>query len=349
MIIKKMELENLLNKLKPGLAKKDLVEQMSHFIFDGDMVRTYNDHLCIQAPFKTGFKCSVKANDLSKLVSKIKANDLILKVKDGEFLVTSRGGVQKAGFDLIEDDSEVRELIDSLGKTIKDSKWKKIPEGFIEGVSLCMFSCSRNESDGTQTCLYIKKDTILASDKFRVSKYVMKGRMKKLYLKASSAAELINLPDIEKYAIADGWVCFSTKEGIIFSCRTYEGNFLDIEGVFDKEHKGIEVKLPDNLKEALETVSIVTDDDDVLKKYVDLIFSKNRLVCKRKKKHKGWITHRLVIDLDIEGEITITINPTFLEQIINKVNKVIINDNQAYFLAEDFEHILLTATKQEEE
>ena len=343
----KTELLSILNKLKPGLAKKDLVEQMTHYIFDGETIRTYNDHICIQIPFKTNFKCSVRANSLLKLIDKIKSEDIILKVKDNEFLLTTKKGTQKAGFTLIEDDSEVQELIDNLESALKENKWKAIPEGFIEGVSLCMFSTSNNESDGTLTCLYAKKNSIVSTDRYRISRFKMKGRIKKLFLKSSSAMELIRIPGITKYCIEQGWVCFKTDDDLIFSCRIYEGDYPDAESIIDQGIEGVTVTLPDELQEALDTVSILIDEDDLLRKYVKITLSKGKIICSRQKQ-RGWITETIKADIDIEEEVSIIINPLFLNQILNKVKEVTISKTKALFKTEDFEHLLMLTEEEEE-
>ena len=62
MKIEREELLKVLSAIRPGLAKKDIVEQATHFIFTGQEVLTYNDQICISYPFETDFECSVPAD-----------------------------------------------------------------------------------------------------------------------------------------------------------------------------------------------------------------------------------------------------------------------------------------------
>ena len=70
MKIKKLELINILQRVKPGLAKRDVIEQFTHFIFTGESVITYNDEICISHPLKTDFVCSAKSEEFFKAILK---------------------------------------------------------------------------------------------------------------------------------------------------------------------------------------------------------------------------------------------------------------------------------------
>ncbi len=344
MQVNKEELQQILNRIKPGLATKDIVEQMTHYIFTGKKLLTYNDHICIQAPFETKFKCSIRAKNLVQLLNKIKGDKIVLRVKGKEFLLNNKKNSQKAGFTLIQSDKELNGLLAELDKIIEDGKWKSIPKRFIEGVGLCMFSCSKNESKGTQTCLFVKKDKILSTDGFRASCFTLDKRMKPFFLKATSAMELVKFGVITHYILAQNWICFKTEDDYIFSCRIFKGEFNDIESIINKVGKdGIELIFPEELNEALETVSVMTDEDNVLQKYVKIDFKKNKIICSRKK-DRGWVKEIIKTDFTPEKEISILINPIFLSQILNKINSVRLKDTMALFEFENFQHILLTST-----
>ena len=72
MKINKVELQEALEKVKPGLASRELIEQSTSFAFMGDRVVTYNDEISISHPVKnldvTG---AVKAQTLYAFLNKI--------------------------------------------------------------------------------------------------------------------------------------------------------------------------------------------------------------------------------------------------------------------------------------
>ncbi len=53
MQIKREELMDVLVRVKPGLANSEIIEQSTHFIFDKDTIRTYNDKITITHSFKS--------------------------------------------------------------------------------------------------------------------------------------------------------------------------------------------------------------------------------------------------------------------------------------------------------
>ena len=66
MEVNKEELLKILIAVKPALSKKEILLQMSHIIFTGEDVATFNDTLCIIHPYKTDFKCSVQGEEFYK-------------------------------------------------------------------------------------------------------------------------------------------------------------------------------------------------------------------------------------------------------------------------------------------
>ena len=52
MKIDRKELRNILAAIKPGLGKKEFVNQTCHFMFFPDKIATFNERICIMHPFK---------------------------------------------------------------------------------------------------------------------------------------------------------------------------------------------------------------------------------------------------------------------------------------------------------
>ena len=85
-----------LTTVKPGLSSKDIIEQATKFVFmDGKLV-TFNDEICIQYPLEElDFSGAINSDELYKLVSKLKTEEVEIKQNEGE--VTFSAGRIKAG------------------------------------------------------------------------------------------------------------------------------------------------------------------------------------------------------------------------------------------------------------
>lgn len=81
------ELLQALNMVRPALAAKDLIEELSHVWFDGATITAYNDaDLGIQVPFKTDFKGGVRGALLLGLLNASKAKEVELETTDDNHL-----------------------------------------------------------------------------------------------------------------------------------------------------------------------------------------------------------------------------------------------------------------------
>ena len=68
-----------------------------------------------------------------------------------------------------------------------------------------------------------------------------------------------------------------------------------------------------------------------------------KLTCKAKKEI-GWIEKTIDIE-KYDGELKFMINPIFLSQVLDKATTVIISENKALFVNEDFNHIMALPTE----
>lgn len=89
----RVALLNALNTVRPALAAKDLIEELTHVWFDGKTMTAYNDaDLGIQVPFKTDFKGGIRGSLFLGLIHNSRAKEVELEPgDDGQMkLVASR-------------------------------------------------------------------------------------------------------------------------------------------------------------------------------------------------------------------------------------------------------------------
>jgi len=331
MKINKNELLKVLSAVRPGIAKKDIVEQATHFIFTGNEVITYNDRICISHPFKTDFQCSVKGEEFYKLISSITDDDIEIKVDDKQ--ITVKADKVRSGLSTLVE-SGVVELIDLLG--IDKQEWKKLPKGFNQGIFLCMFSASKDISQTYLSCVATRGNALFSSDNFRVSLYELEDELPEFLIPAISVIELSKF-DVEKYSLADSWIHFKTKENVIFSSRIVVAEYPDISGFFEIE-KGTKINFPKELKSVVEAVSIMAEGDLDLNKKIDIKITKGKMTC-RGEKDRGWVERDC--DIDYKGkEIEFSINPIFFGQILDKATTMVLSEDRALFESDFFKHIM---------
>jgi len=162
MQIKRTELKEALEIVKPGLASKEIIEQSTSFAFMGDKVVTYNDKISMSHPVKgldiTG---AVKADEMYQLLSKLKADEMSLEVQDNEIII--KAGKSTAGLMLAGEITLPLDQIDEIDKMLP------IPDGFLEGIRLAVQSCARDMSREVLTEEFEIKfwNSVTSSDTFR--------------------------------------------------------------------------------------------------------------------------------------------------------------------------------------
>lgn len=327
-----------LGTVQPGLAKKEIVEQANHFAFTGDEVATFNDFICVVHPFKTDFICSVSADELYRVLNKIDQDEIELSCTEKEIKINA--GKTKAAIKIQSGDILMGN-IDAL-KIDKIKKWSSLPKDFVEGMTLCIFSASKDMTNPTMTGVYVDREAITSTDDLRISQYLMDGEIKGAFLiAATTASELIKF-DIVSYAIKDGWAFFKTKNDAIFCAQLMIGaQYPNVDRYFEIE--GVKFQLPETLKGAIETAMTLAKGDTDADLLIDVHIGKNSIKC-RGSSDLGWIENELEGKINIDKEIQFSINPVFLLKILEHTHKVEFGTDRLLFKANDFYHLISIRT-----
>ncbi len=245
MKIDKAELQKALEKVKPGLANKELIEQSTSFAFINNRVVTYNDEISISHPVPglgdvTG---AIKAQALYEFLNKVKRDTIVLEWEENQVII--KAGRSKAGLIL---EQEIKLPIEEIGDV---DKWSKLPDGIIDAIKLCYPCCSRDMSRPVLTCVHVNGAVVEASDSFQIIQHRLDRAVpgKSFLIPATSVKELIRY-DIKEMAQSDTWIHFRTPEGTVFSSRVVEGTFPDVNKIIEITD-GQEFNFPDGMQEAL--------------------------------------------------------------------------------------------------
>lgn len=317
--VRREELLTILERVKPGINSSDTISLMSYFFFSGTDVVSYNNRISVQYPFKTDFSLFTKASDLHKILSKLTTDTISLSEKDDKLNIKCK--TMNASLATVQDD-EVKERINTVKKSLKGIKvWKKLPNDFCNSLLLCSFTASKQESDGTLTCINIEGKDCISSDNNRISHSVMNGEVDNMMVKASEVKNLLSI-NPTKYSVQKSWLHFKNEEGCIFSIIRTEGQFPEFLRLFDFE--GSTINLPDKLAEGMDVASVFTDDVDP----VVLIKITKQFVAVSVKSDAGTVQYRSRINYKGE-DFSFSVNPEFLKQMMEHSSTILINEGKA--------------------
>jgi len=342
MKVKKSELLDALNKVKPGLAKKEIVEQATHFIFAENEIVTFNDQMCIMHPFDCDTEFSVKGEEFYKIISNISEDDIDLSMDDGNLKIKTKS--TKASLStVVGDTAKVEHLVASIRQDIAGKDfWKPLPKEFTQALYLCAFSASKDLATGVRACVAVKGETVFSADGLRACMYVMDGNLEELLIPAKDAMELMKYK-VSHYGITDNWIHFKTKDDITFNCKALKGDYpyKQCSGVFEDVEP--DMTLPESLKEVVASVTILADGDVDINKMIDVTIEPGLITCKAEKE-RGWITK--TVPFEYKGDkVSFQINPIFFAQILQHATELVLLDGKAMFSSGNFWHVVSLPTE----
>lgn len=324
--LNRKNLIEILNKVKPGLAQKDIVESMTQFYFTGSEVITYNDRISISYPLVTSFSAFVKATILYNILSKLSDELVFMKLEKDKLNLKS----EKSNIHIpILMDSEIVERIKNINNSKKEiTKWKSVPENFIECLKLCSFVVSKSDAELVISCVSIQNGKCVATDKKRLAYSNLKEKMDNMFIKGTEIKNLVQISP-ESYAETSGWIHFKNKEGCVFSFRKVQGEFPSWGHLF--EMTGTEIQMPLGILEGIDLAAVLADSDEsaIRIKFVNNLCSVHVSTEAGKIDYESPVTYS-------EEELSFLINPTFLKEMMRFSTTIICSDEKALIKTENF-------------
>ena len=332
MKINKTELLTALERVKPGLANRDLIEQATSFAFLGDRVVTYNDEISISHPVKDlNIRGAVKADALYSFLNRVKQDTIKVTWKGNQVQITA--GKSRAGLVF---EQEVKLPVEEIGEF---GKWEKLPKYFLDALKLCHPCASTDMSRPILTCLNIDGDTVVASDGYQIMRYKLNGKVPAPFLLPASAAKDLSGYTITKTASGDGWVHFGTDDETVFSSRVFEGEFPDVSTHLEFEGSGIE--FPETITEILERAEVFSKSDLTKDMPMVILQLKDNKLLIKSQNNTGWFEE--TADVKYEGDpIQFATNIEFLMTLLRQRNACEYGDNKIKFSGENWVHVVVT-------
>jgi hypothetical protein len=328
----KKELLDILSEVKPGIAKQAIIEQSTCFVFKNKKVYTYNDEIAVSMPIDTEIKGAVQAEELHKLLKKIKDKEIQLSITDTELQI--EGSKFKSGIKL---QTQIHLPIDQINTK---GKWRSLPPDFMDALLFCRISVDKNKDYPIFNCVHFHNGIAESTDKYRYTACHLKDKSSfpdRLALPEKTIPILLKYDKINKYIIKDGWVHFKNDNQLQFSCRTLdpENQFPDTSIFITMSENSKIIKLPKNLKEILGRAKIFSDKTPEV-----TISIQNGMMFISGINKAGWYEEKIRIHYKNKKEIKFYINPEFLAVILTYVDKMEIDTtlSKIKFVGDDFVH-----------
>lgn len=336
----KIDVKNLvriLDSLRPAIAKAQMVEQASHYIFSGNTVTTFNDRICISHPFDFDTTFSVEGEDLLKSLKTIKETQADMWVEDNTLILQS--DKTTAELSTVVGDRSAEKMIEGIG--LGNLEWTPLPSDFCTGLGICAFTASDDATKRNLTAVHVNQNYMESSDDLRITEYIIGADMPEVLIPKKAAVEIAKF-DAKEYCLTEAWIHFRTETGLIFSSRIIKESFPDCSAFF--EVKGTEAHLPVELKEIAKEVSFMCEGKTDVDVNITLHISQG--LCRvEAKKTRGKLTKDIEMVYRRDNPVKIVINPDFLVEAITRSPAVTISDDGrvALFQSERFRHVIALA------
>lgn len=326
MKIKTKELKKIFEKIKIGLAQKDLIEQNKNITFDGENAFTYSGNIGVFFPFKTDFVCSVPAQEFMKIVSDI--SDEKIEIEFSEDSLKLSGKNVKAELKVLID------IQDSSAMINQKIRFYKLPENFLDGLELCSFAASK-DAGSKFNGIYVTGNNIFGSDDLRISYFTMKKEIKEPFLIPLSSVLSLKGFELEKYGIKDGWIYFKDSDDVLFCSRLLELDYSDPLEYF--EFEGNQTTFPIGTIALVERAEIFSEGDFDIDKKITVRISSGKLTCIGKNDIGEISTYT---EMANDENIEFVINPVFFRRILSETNSAKIGKDRIMFEMNNFKHLI---------
>lgn len=319
------ELILAIERVKP--TKTTSMEEYSELLFfNKKEICSYNDEVLIKIPFETKIEGAFPAKQLLELLQKIEDEEV--KIKQADSAIHISGRITKAKIKQFE-------IKAPFNKIEIPTKWGKLPEDFIEGLKLCVFSVSQEQGNVLNN-IYLEEDKMTSCDNYRVTTYNMKDKMKPCFIPKNIISSLTSFAPTH-FQIDKNWLFFKNKQSMFCAKKTM-GKYPDTSDIL-KMKNAKKVTFPDQLKSSLQRTKILADEDITTgNKTIELTLEKGKLHC-HGECDIGMIDEHLKIDYDGK-RIHFDIIPEFLFDILDKTQTVLIGESSLKFKTKNFQHVI---------
>ena len=336
MIVSVDSLISALERVKPGVNEKGLLDNFRFFVFDTSGISTYNDEIGVFYPLK-GIDVigGVDSSSFFALVKKLSSKEVELKVEGEELRVIS--GRSKAGIRLVTD-------VERCGYKFEDVEsldWINCSDEFVKALVFASFSCSKDLALPVLTCVSVNGNVVDSSDNFRITRVRVSdfGFDGNFLIPFKAIRELAKYEGLEAIAVDGGWVFFRFSDGTIFYCRVFDIEFPDVSEHLEVD--GPVLEFPANMIDAVERSRVFSKEGglDLVDENINVKVEKKGIVVESRS-DLGWYEENVDWEGKVKSSISFSIHPQFFIDVLKRSSSCTIGERKVKFSGDNWEHVV---------
>jgi len=342
--MEKKDFLNAVNSILPGVDFGITGSEGSELVtFEKSWLRSFNGAVSASYPLKSGVEGSVNAKYLVNIITKLKDDEIIIKELDDNKLMF-RSGKSTLKLNVMERSS----FADFITPPLKD-KFQKLPDDFMDGLKLCVFSAGKDGTHGILGGICIEEGFMLSTDNYRVSRYKLGesdlNKKDSFVLPSSSVLEMLKLSDeLSGFYFEYPWIHFRGSSGLVISFLLLKGEYPaeKIHNLVDKECEG-EFEFPKELAAAVSRAEVLSWESMEMSNFLRLSRKGKYLIVEGKRDMGEYLERIFWKDSNFSEGIFIEVNPDFLRKILAVSRKfcLVSSGNRIVFSSNNYTHLLL--------
>ena len=353
--MKKSDLLNGIKSVMMGIDKSSAIGS-DFLLFDENWVRSFKEDISCSFPLETGIRTAVRAEELYKILLRMDAEEVEIKMtEDGKLQI--KGGRTTLKMNPLQNEQITTSLERAWAVQTDGLEWFYLPKDFVQAMELCSFSAGTGPALGVLAGIHFVGNKAISTDNYRVSVYTMAESVTNEFTLPTKTAEgLLKLEEkFETIATTKSWVHFSNDGGAIYSSRILAGEYPSkkIIGLFEtmKFDMGADpLEFPKGLEAPLDRVKILAGSSgegwESLSK-VSLHYSNGDLEIQAGKE-AGEIIDRVEWKKDHFDEgLELKVQPDFFKKIlgITRCFRMSPTKKSILFSSEKFSHLMVATLK----
>lgn len=232
MRVNRAEALRVLRLIKPGLARREIIEQTGACLFVDDRIITYNDEISVSAPFPVNLQGAVSASDLYEFFERTSATTVDITFDDERLYI-------RCG-DLEADIKKTKEILLPLENIVLPgpNEWLNLPADFKKMLKQCLMVASKSWNKPILRCVHWYCNSLEATDNYRIIRCKIDVHLPegpRILITRNTITELVKY-NLVAFAFSNGWAHFKIENDAVFSCRVFEGRFPDLELAFSGDY-----------------------------------------------------------------------------------------------------------------
>jgi len=346
--MKTQPLLSAINAILPAVDSKGLVPEFQFLYFHKTYVEATDGSLFLRAYLEEEIpEFCVEAGVFHSLLRTVTSPDVEIELKDKTVILKAKGLKTKLMMPAEPPDCNIDFDTDS---------WTEIPDGLLEGLSLCRFTACPDQTAGALTGVRIEGDTVISCDRWRVSLYSLKKAFSEsITIPVTVIDQLERFSKIDGYAIKGNTIYFDAVT-VKIGAKLLEGEYPSepllnqLKQIEDAAELKLSKELRKEISEAGKRQNIIQSKMLEFDRETVFTVDKGKVKLTAESEATGTIEETLDCKEAKKASFSFRINPVFLLKSFAETDTLLYSEvnNIAAFEGNNFMHLVKTKTPDED-